>query len=119
MLILSIRSNCFAQDLFVLGAIKSNVSLSSDGGIINIQLGKSRSWVMIVWVNSALSAIPAIIGAGRNGEVILMAGNGNIVLSETANSFCVYKSINNGDYITVKNNTAYNLTLSYYLILLE
>lgn len=103
----------------VLGAIKSNVSPSSGGGIINIQLGKSRSWIMVVWVNSALPALPAIIGAGRNGEVTLMAGNGNITLSDTANSFCVYKPQNNGDYITVKNNTAYNLTLSYYLILLE
>ena len=74
---------------------------------------------MVVWVNSALSALPAIIGAGRSGEVTLMAGNGNITLSDTANSFCVYKPQNNGDYITVKNNTTYNLTLSYYLILLE
>ena len=57
--------------------------------------------------------------AGRNGEISLVAGSGNIVTEDNGTSFCVYKENNTDSFITVKNYTNYNLTLFYYLIYIE
>lgn len=103
----------------VLGAVKSFVTPSPNGGVTTIPLGSAKTVVMLAWVNSGLAASPALLLIGRNGAINKAAGDGNFVVTDTSGSFCVFKANNTDSFITVKNNMQYNLNLYYYLIYIE
>lgn len=103
----------------VLGAQRLRVSPSPNGGVATIQLGIPRAFVMFVWVNSTLTAPPAMLMAGRNGAISIMSGNGNIVTEDKPANICVFKENDKDTFITIKNNTTFTISVFCYIIFLE
>lgn len=103
----------------VLGAQRLRVSPAPNGGVATIQLGIPRAFVMFVWVNSTLTAPPAMLMAGRNGAISIMSGNGNIVTEDKPANICVFKENDKDTFITIKNNTTFTISVFCYMIFLE
>lgn len=108
-----------AELALVLGAQRLRVSPAPNGGVATIQLGIPRAFVMFVWVNSTLTAPPALLMAGRNGAISIMSGNGNIVTEDKPANICVFKENDTDTFITIKNNTTFTISVFCYTILLE